>query len=369
MTTVDHARALALFLELAQIDSVTYEERAIIDRLTREFAALGLAADNDRTGRDGAGNLLVRVPGSRADIPPLMLCAHTDTVEPGRGVRPRVVDGVVMTDGSTVLAADNKASVAALIEATRTLRERHLPHRTVELVLTWGEERGHAGAVAFDVGRLTAPMGMTLDDDAPPGRITVAAPAYHSIHARFVGRAAHAGAAPEQGISAIVAAARAIARMRLGRIDPETTANMGLIRGGTARNAVPDAVELEGEARSRDNARLVALIAGLREAIEGGARDTGATVELAIRQEYAAYRLDESAPVVQEAMRAVERVGLTPVLGASGGGSDANTFNEKGLPCVNLGIGMTGMHTVGERIRVEDLARTCDLALALMVGP
>jgi tripeptide aminopeptidase len=273
-----------------------------------------------------------------------------------------------MTDGSTVLAADDKASVAALLEAARVLRERRLPHRTVELVLTWGEERGHAGAGAFDVGRLTARMGMTLDDAAPPGRITVGAPAYQSVHARFVGRAAHAGAAPEQGVSAIVAAAHAITRLRLGRLDGETTANVGLVRGGTARNAVPGWAEFEGEARSLDNARLAALVASLRQAIEGAARDTGTTVELTIRQEYAAYRLDEREPVVQEAMAALRRAGLGPTLGVSGGGSDANTFNEKGLRCVNLGTGMTGMHTVGETIRVADLAKSCEIALALMMG-
>jgi tripeptide aminopeptidase len=369
MTRVDRDRLLEGFLSLARIDSVSYEERVIAERLARDFGALGLAAVNDGTGRAGAGNLLVRVPGERTDVPPLMLSAHMDTVEPGRGVAPLVQDGVVRTDGRTVLGADNKAGLAILLEALRVLREQRLRHRTLELVLTWGEERGHAGAVAFDAARLTARMGLTMGDAAPPGHITVAAPAYHSIHARFVGRAAHAGVAPEGGVSAIVAAAHAITRMRLGRIDPETTANVGLIRGGTARNSVPGAVELEGEARSRDSAKAERLVAELRAALETAARDTGSTVELAIRQEYAAYRWDESEPIVQEAMRAVRAAGLEPVLHASGGGSDANTFNEKGIRCVNLAIGMRDMHTVQESIRVEDLVNACRVALALMTGP
>ena len=368
MTAIDVDRAVQSFLTLVRIDSVTYEEQRIIQHVTAAFEALGLAVVNDGTGRDGAGNLLIRIPGTRPDVPPILLSAHTDTVEPGRGVKPRVEDGVIRSDGTTVLAADNKASLAALLEATRVLTERRLPHRGVELVLTWGEERGHAGAVAFDVSRLSARMGATLDDAAPPGRVTVAAPAYRSIRARFIGRAAHAGAAPERGISAIVASARAITRMRLGRLDHETTANVGIIRGGTARNAIPGVVELEAEARSRDNAKLERVVADLRAAMEAGASETGAELELDIKQEYAAYRHAETEPIVQEAMRAVRAVGLTPALGESGGGSDANTFNEKGVRCVNLGIGMADMHTVNESIRVADLGKTCELALALMTG-
>jgi tripeptide aminopeptidase len=369
MTQVDRDRLLESFLSLVRIDSVTYEEAAVVEHLTGAFAALGLAVVNDGTGRNGAGNLFVRVPGDRDEVPPLMLSAHMDTVEPGRGIVPRVADGVVRTDGRTVLAADDKAGVAILLEAVRVLRERRLRHRTVELVLTWGEERGHAGAAAFDTARLTARMGLTMDDAAPPGHVTVAAPAYHSIHARFVGRAAHAGVAPEQGVSAIVAAAHAITRLRLGRIDPETTANVGLIRGGTARNAVPGTAELEAEARSRDNAKAERLVTELRDALESAARDTGTTVELAVRREYAAYRRDEGEPIVQEVMRAVRAAGLDPTLRASGGGSDANTFNEKGISCVNLAIGMRDMHTTQESIRVEDLLASCRVALALMTGP
>lgn len=366
---IDGERALETFLALVRIDSVSYEEAAIAAVLTREFEALGLPVVNDGTGRDGAGNLLVRLPGTRPGVPPLMLSAHMDTVEPGRGVRPRVVDGVVTSDGRTVLAADNKASLAALLEAARVIRQRGLPHRPVELVLTWGEERGHAGAVAFDASVLESRMGVTLDDAAPPGHVTVAAPGYYSVHARFVGRAAHAGAAPERGVSAILAAARAIARLPLGRLDEETTANVGLIRGGTARNAVPEVAELEGEARSRSNAKLAALVARIRAALEAAAGETGARVDLTIRQEYAAYRIPPGEPVVQEVSRALRAVGLEPVLGASGGGSDANTFNEKGLRCVNLAIGMRDMHTVHEAIPVADLVKTCQIALALMLGP
>jgi tripeptide aminopeptidase len=368
MIDIDTDRALATFLELVRIDSPTYEERPIIERIAKELEALGLPAFNDGTGRDGAGNLHVRLPGTRSDLPPILLCAHSDTVEPGRGVRATVSDGVVRTDGRTVLGADNKASVTALLEAVRTVVRHNLPHREVDLLFTWGEERGHAGAALFDTSRLRATIGVTLDDTAAPGHITIAAPAYCSILARFLGKAAHAGAAPEQGISAIVAAAEAVRRLPLGRIDHETTANMGLIRGGSARNTVPGSVEIEGEARSLDNGKLERLVAQLREGLESAARDTRTTLELAIKQEYAAYRWAEGADIVNEAMAAVRRCGLEPALGVSGGGSDSNTLNEKGLRCLNLAIGMKEIHTVHEHIAVQDLTATCRIAVSLITG-
>jgi tripeptide aminopeptidase len=368
MLDVDIDCVLTTFLDLVQIDSPTYEERAVIERIAKELEALGLSAFNDRTGRDGAGNLHARLPGTRSDRSPVLLCAHTDTVQPGRGVRPIVRDGIVRTDGRTILGADNKASVTAVLEALRIVVRHNVPHREVDVLFTWGEERGHAGAVAFDTSRLRATMGVTLDDTEAPGHITVAAPAYCSILARFMGKAAHAGAAPERGISAIVAAAAAVSRMTLGRIDHETTANIGLIRGGTARNTVPDLAELEGEARSLDNGKLEQLVGRLRSAIETAARDGDTQLELAVKQEYAAYRWPETETIVTETAAAIRRCGLTPALRVSGGGSDSNTLNEKGLRCVNLAIGMKDIHTVNEHIAVDDLRKTCQIATSLITG-
>ena len=356
------------FLTLVQIDSITFEEAAVIDWISRELRSLGLAVFNDRTGRDGAGNLHVQLAGSRPDLPPIMLCTHTDTVEPGRGIRPVIEAGVIRTNGHTILGADNKAAVAAVLQALRTIVEGRLPHRDVDLVFTWGEERGHAGSLAFDVGRLKAKIGLTMDDHGAPGTVIVSAPAYCSIHARFIGKSAHAGAAPEQGVSAIVAAADAILRMKLGRLDAETTANVGLIQGGTARNTVPDLVEIHAEARSRDNAKLEALVHSIDQAMEIGAHHSGAGVEAAIKREYPAYKFSEQDTVVREVMGGIRRAGLSPALGASGGGSDANTFNEKGISCLNLGIGMQDVHTTNESIRLEDLAATCRIALGMITG-
>jgi tripeptide aminopeptidase len=188
------------------------------------------------------------------------------------------------------------------------------------------------------------------------------------VFARFIGKAAHAGAAPEQGVSAIVAAAAAVSRMQLGRIDHETTANVGLIRGGTARNAIPETVELEGEARSLDNDKLERQVTALRDALETAARETATRLDLTIKQEYAAYRWAENEAIVAEAMAAVRRCGLSPSLRVSGGGSDSNTFNEKGLRCLNIAIGMKEIHTVNEHITVEDLRKTAQIATSLITG-
>mgnify|MGYP003694178181 CR=1 FL=1 len=371
MTAINVDRAVQSFLTLVQIDSVTYEEQRIIQHVTAAFEALGFTVVNDGTGRDGAGNLLIRLPGTRPEVSPILLSAHTDTV----GARPwRQAARRRRRDPERwhhrARGRQQGESGRSSRGNARCSRKRRLPHRAVELVLTWGEERGTRGRSPSTCRRLSARMGATLDDAAPPGRVTVAAPAYRSIRARFIGRAAHAGADPERGISAIVASAPTRSRgCGSARLDHETTANVGIIRGGTARNAIPEWSNLRrkpgagtmpsssawwptcGRPWKRGGAR-----GGRRRSNSISSRSTRRTATLT------------SEPIVQEAMRAVRAVGLTPALGESGGGSDANTFNEKGIRCVNLGIGMADMHTVNESIRIADLGKTCELALALMTG-
>lgn len=361
---VDADRLVAYFLELVQIDSPSFHEHEVARRLEADLRGLGLVVTNDRSGPNGTGNLVGVLAGERGL--PIALSAHLDTVEPGRGVKPRIMDGVVRSDGTTVLGADCKAGIAIIVEALRLVRERGLPHGHIELLFSWGEERGHAGAKTLSLEGLRARLAVVLDGIGPPGTVISEAPSYESFKAVFRGKAAHAGLEPEKGCSAVVAAAEAIRRMTLGRIDAETTANVGLVRGGTARNAVPDAAELEGEARSRDNTKLARLVAALRQAMEGAAQDMGARVEIQTVREYSAYRMDESHPGVALAMRAARKLGLASELAAMGGGSDANTFNERGLPSVALGIGMEQPHTLEEHIRIEDLVRSTEYLVELI---
>lgn len=353
MWSIQRERLTEEFIELCRTDSPARGEAAVAEVIAARLRAIGLEVVNDRSG-PSTGNLIGAWPRTGPGRP-ILLTTHMDTVEPGRGVQPRLVDGVVRSDGTTVLGADAKAGVAALLEGLRVVRESGLPHPLIEVVITWGEEIGHLGARALDISQLTARLGFCLDALCPVGTIVNHAPGYARVHARFKGRGAHAGVEPERGVSAISAAAHAVAGMRLGRIDRETTANLGLIRGGTARNAVPAEVEIEGEARSRDMTKLESQLAHMRECFEAGAQMVGAEVEVSVEQAYAAYHIPPEAPVVQLAMAAARRVGLQPRLTATGGGSDANNFNAAGLPMVVLGIGCEGAHTVEERIAVDQL--------------
>lgn len=364
MAGVNRERLLNHFLELVRIDSPSFHEHEVARRLEPELAGLGLRVANDRSGPDGTGNLVAVWPGEGGL--PIALSAHLDTVEPGRGISPRIVDGVIRSDGTTILGADCKAGLAMIVEAIRVVQEAGRPHGHIELLLTYGEERGHAGAKTLRLDGLRARLAVVLDGVGPPGTVIAEAPSYDSFKAVFHGTAAHAGLEPEKGRSAIVAAAEAVRRMTLGRIDAETTANVGLIRGGSARNAVPDRAELEGEARSRDNAKLARLSQALREAMESAARDCGARVELTVVREYSAYKLDERHPGVALALGAARTLGLASQLAAMGGGSDANTFNERGLPSVALGIGMAQPHTLEEHIAVEDLVRSTEYLVELI---
>jgi tripeptide aminopeptidase len=361
---VNRDRLVAHFLDLVRIDSPSFHEHEVARRLEGELRALGLTVANDRSGPGDTGNVVAVLPGERGMA--LALSAHLDTVEPGRGVKPRIEDGIVRSDGTTILGADCKAGIAIVVEAVRQVLERRLPHGRLELLLTYGEERGHAGAKTLDLAPCRARLAVVLDGVGPPGTVLSRSPSYESFRATFRGVAAHAGLEPEKGISALVAAAEAIRRLPQGRLDAETTANVGLLRGGTARNAVPDLAEMEGEARSLAPAKLDALIARIREALDGAARDTGVRLDLQMVREYQGYDLDERHPGVALALRAARQLGLASRLAAMGGGSDANTFNERGLPSVCLGIGMQKPHSLDEHIAVQDVVRSTEYLIELI---
>jgi tripeptide aminopeptidase len=364
MATIRSERLVEEFIELCRIDSPAREEATIAADLERRLRSLGLEVENDRSG-PSTGNLIGRWAASGRGQP-ILLTAHMDTVEPGRGVRPRLAEGVVASDGTTILGADCKVGVAAILEGLRALGEAGAAHPPIEVVLTWGEEIGHFGASKLDFGRFESKLGFCLDALCPVGTIVNHAPGYDRLEIVFLGRGAHAGAEPELGISAIEAAARAIAGMRLGRIDEQTTANLGVIRGGTVRNAVPSEVVVEGEARSRDSARLAEQVAHMRERCEAGAREVGAQVDFRLEHAYLPYRIEPSAPVARMAEAAARRAGLAPTFAATGGGSDANNFNAAGLPMVVLGLGCTGAHTVNERVAVSELEGLARQVVALV---
>jgi len=335
-----------------------------------ELGDIGLSAHEDEAGgtiESTIGNILCRLPG-RGEGTPLFLCAHLDTVPPEAPIEPVVEDGIVRNAAGTILGADNKSAVAVMLAAARQIVENGIPHGGVELLFTPKEEVGLRGAYAFDHTRLEAELGFVYDQAAPIGGIILGAPTQKSLVARFHGRAAHAGMYPEDGRSAILAASRAIADMRLGRIDDRSSANVGVIEGGVARNIVPEWCTISAEARSRDPATVAELVQEMLDAIAFAASTSDCTVETEVEHTYAGYSFPPDAPVVALAAEGLRRAGHEPSTSFSGGGADANVFNERGLPCVNLANGMIDIHTADERIAVDDLGAMVDVTLEIVAA-
>ena len=355
---VDEARLVATFLDLVRIDSPSGEEEAIGRRVMDLLCGLGATVE-----RDGLGNVLARLDG-RGE--PLLLNAHLDTVAPGRGIEPVVNDGVIMSGGRTILGADDKAGVAIILEAVRVARESGLAHPPLDILFTVREELAVRGARAFDVRRLRARTGIGLDGGGAPGTVVTSAPAKDTLEITVHGRAAHAGKEPERGVSAITVAAEALLRMPLGRIDDETTANIGTVAGGLATNIVCDRVEMSAEVRSRNGARLAAQVEAMRRALAEAAARHGATVDLAVTHEYQAYTLSPDEPIVRLLGAGASRVGLVPRFIASGGGTDANVLNAAGLRVANISTGAAANHTPREHIAVADMVQCAAWLLACL---
>ncbi|WP_339249485.1 M20/M25/M40 family metallo-hydrolase [Paenibacillus sp. FSL P2-0136] len=368
---ISEDRLIHEFMELVQIDSETRNERQIADVLKEKFSSLGLTAVEDdsqeRTGH-GAGNLFVTWPAdSGVSAPKLLFTCHMDTVVPGQKIKPALgEDGWIRSDGSTILGADDKAGLAALFEAIRVIQEQKLPHGQIQFVITAGEESGLMGARAMDPAHLDADMGFALDSNGEVGAIAIAAPAQAKVTMQIFGKSAHAGVNPEDGISAIQVASKAISAMKLGRIDNETTANIGKFAGGGPTNVVCDHVQLDAEARSIVQEKVEKQIASMREALETTARDHGAQSEFRSEIIYPAFSFNGNDPVVQLADRAITSLGLTTRLFASGGGSDANVFNGLNVPVVNLAVGYEDIHTTKERIKAADIVKVASLVVAIV---
>jgi tripeptide aminopeptidase len=356
-----------LFVELAALPSPSGEERAVADRVVEELLALGLGVEEDDTRAETGstvGNLLCRIEPT-APGTPLFLCAHLDTVPPTAAIEPVDDDGTIRNGAGTILGADDKSAVAAMVEAVRRVIDEGRGHAGIELLFTPKEEVGLVGAYAFDHTTLRARVGYVYDQAAPIGTVILGAPGSHTIDVRFHGRAAHAGMYPEEGRSAIAAAARAIADLRLGRIDDETTANVGLVSGGSAVNVVPEWCEVRAEARSHDEAKLADLVQEMLDTFSFAANGADVELDATVAKTYGAYRFRRDDEVVELAVRALEACGYTPHFAFSGGAADANVFNERGLACLNLANGMTDIHTPAERIAVADLEAMVDVTLAL----
>jgi tripeptide aminopeptidase len=359
---------LDLFTELAAVPSPPGQERAVADIVLRYLRDCGLTADEDDCGPridSTMGNVYARLEPT-AEGEPLFFCAHLDTVPPTAAIEPVVVDDVVRNGAGTILGADDKSAVAAMLEGTRRVLVEGRPHAGIELLFTPREEVGLVGAYAFDHTRLRARTGYVYDQAAPVGHVILGAPFSQSLEVKFHGRAAHSGMHPDDGRSAIAAAARAISEFRLGRVDEHSTANVGTITGGTATNIVPEWCTFVAEARSHDERKLADLIQEMQDAITFAAGVAECDVETTARKSYRGYKFAKSDRAVALAAEALQRCGHEVVYELSGGAADANVFNERGLECVNLANGMADIHTPDEHIAVADLEAMVDVTVALV---
>ncbi|EDV17117.1 M20/M25/M40 family metallo-hydrolase [Bacillus anthracis] len=319
---INQERLVNEFMELVQVDSETKFEAEICKVLTKKFTDLGVEVFEDDTMAvtgHGAGNLICTLPATKDGVDTIYFTSHMDTVVPGNGIKPSIKDGYIVSDGTTILGADDKAGLASMFEAIRVLKEKNIPHGTIEFIITVGEESGLVGAKALDRERITAKYGYALDSDGKVGEIVVAAPTQAKVNAIIRGKTAHAGVAPEKGVSAITIAAKAIAKMPLGRIDSETTA-----------------------------------------------KEMGGQADVEVKVMYPGFKFADGDHVVEVAKRAAEKIGRTPSLHQSGGGSDANVIAGHGIPTVNLAVGYEEIHTTNEKIPVEELAKTAELVVAII---
>jgi len=367
-TEAERRRLHDTFAALCRIESPSGRERACADAVIAELSALGVQVDEDAAGAavgGDTGNLLARIPGTGDGW--LLLCAHLDTVPLAAPVEPVIRDGAWENANEAILGADNKAAVAAMLTVAQRLA-REPAASGVELLFTVGEEVALRGAKEFEAGRLRSRIGYAFDSAAPVGGVVVASPTYFRIAAELRGQAAHAGLRPEQGRSAILAAARAIAHMRLGRIDAETTANIGTIAGGSAANVVPDRCALAGEVRALDPARAEQLASELAACLADAANDPDCECDLdvALERQFDGYRVRSSSREMALAFAALHDCGFEPAAIITGGGSDVNVLRSRGIAALNLANGTERNHEPGERVSVAALEAILEIAFALV---
>lgn len=354
---VNEKRLLDEFFELVQIDSITRSEGRVSKVLQLKLTELGAEVYVDdaaeKVGSD-TGNIIATIKGN-SNKPAILFSSHMDTVVPGNSIKPVIIDGIIRSEGETILGADDKAGIAAILEGIRVVKENNLEHGDIQVILTIAEEGGLFGVKNLDYSKITAKIGYVLDSDGKPGTIIVQGPAQDKIDVVVKGKSAHAGVSPEDGISAIQVASKAISMMKLLRIDEDTTANIGVIKGGTATNIVTDKVEIKAEARSVLEEKLVEQSKHMEECFKRAAEEYGTEVEVVIQRVYSAFSLTEADVVVKNAIRAAENLNFPVTMKATGGGSDTNILNTNGISCINLGVGMAKPHTTDEHIAVEDL--------------
>lgn len=367
--SIQNDRLVELFTTLCRINSPPRQERAVVEYVKGFLHGLGLELREDNAAKivgGDANNLIATLPANITGAPKIFFSAHFDTVEPNPNLKIIVQDGIIKTDGTTVLGADDKAGMSAILEAVRIVVENNLPHGQIQLLLTVCEEIGLRGARALDLSLVDSDFGFVYDTGPPVGTVITQTPTHNTMRVHLIGKPAHAGVEPEKGINAIQIAAHAISQMKLGRIDAETTANIGSIHGGQATNVVCPEVVITAEARSLNSDKVNAQVAHMTQLFEQAAQQFGGQAIIEIDRHYEGYTLTEDDLPVQVVRRALHRLGMDAPMRPTGGGSDANVFIARGLPCCVVGTAHQKIHTPEEFVLIEDLAKSVDLTLAII---
>jgi len=367
---INKKRLVSRFIKYVKVDSLSKKEAKFMTLIRKELAAMGVRSVEDNAGSHiggDSGNLYAFIKGNVKGAPRMLLNAHVDTVMPGENIKPRIRKGKIFSDGTTVLGADNKAGVSVIMEVIKTLNERKIQHGDIDILFTVAEELGLTGSKFINKKLLKADFGYVLDG-GDVDKIINKAPSQDSLEIKITGRAAHAGVHPEKGINAIKVASAAISRMKLGRIDRETTANIGIIHGGVATNIVPETVVIKGEARSHDMNKLKRQVRHMRKEFKKACSKYGAKLTFQVTPSYRAFEIPVKHAAVLLAKRAAQDIGIKPNIIATGGGSDANIFSSLGLPCLIIGVGADNVHTKKENIAIKDLVKGAELVLSIIEG-
>ena len=358
---INRERLIKTLMDLIRIDSPTGEEDEMDREVTSRLQALGFLVHHD-----SFNNVIARLGGIGE---PVMLSAHLDTVEPGRGIKPVLHGDTLRSDGSTILGGDCKAGVSIILEGITSVIEAGGQHLPVEVAFSRAEEGGLVGVHHMDFSRISAKRGVVFDAEGGVNRITVAAPAQNVVKAHIQGRAAHAGLEPENGISAVLIAAHILTQLPLGRIDAETTSNIGRVEGGVKRNIIPETAYMDGEIRSRDQSKLDQYTQRFREVFGTvAAQYPKAKVSLEVENTYYSFSVDASNPTVAMISRALADAGLEPQLEGSGGGSDANVFFENGIAALPVGIGVRAFHTKEETVIIPEVLEGAEICARIIRG-
>jgi len=359
------ARLLETFLTILRMNSFHPDEAQIMEMLSGKLKSVGMMVTQDRTH-----NLLAFWPGTVdvADADPVLLCAHVDTVRPTMGMEPVLRDGSIFSDGSSVLGADDKAAVAAIVEAAEAISEASVSHPPVEVLFTVGEDVGHIGSKAFDVAPVRSKLAFIPDSGGPVGQIILGSPWAQNVQVSFHGRAAHAGIEPENGRNALGMVARAIDGLPWGRLDEDSTSNVGVVTGGEAANIVAPHAQMVFQVRSIDKGKYQQYVDDVLRACNRAVTELDGRVEHEILSGMSGFRFTKSDTIVERAASAIRATGLEPSYAVSCGGSDANELNAKGLTTVVLSVGYEDIHSVEESMPIEELNRLADVCAALMLG-